>query len=155
MATQVTEAPSEIQSVNFVKDVLIEAPVEITWEAVLAEIGPEGEMPDGKPFPMKIETWPGGRWYRDLGNSAGHFWGHVQVIKPPALLELCGPMFMSFPAANHLQYRLTAEGSATRLKVTHRAMGHIPKEFRENMGLGWEHGFKRIGEIAARMKGKK
>jgi len=37
MATQVTEAPSEIQSVNFVKDVLIEAPVEITWEAVLAE----------------------------------------------------------------------------------------------------------------------
>ena len=49
-------------------------------------------------FPMVIEPWPGGRWYRDLGNNAGHLWGHVQVIKPPTLLELCGPMFMSFPA---------------------------------------------------------
>ena len=41
---------------------------------------------------MKIEPWPGGRWYRDLGNNAGHLWGHVQVIKPPTLLEICGPL---------------------------------------------------------------
>ena len=81
---------------------------------------------DGKPFPMKIEPWPGGRWYRDLGNNSGHFWGHVQVIKPPTLLEITGPMPMSYPAINHLQYRLKAEGKRTRLTLHHRAMGLIP-----------------------------
>ena len=48
-------------------------------------------------MPMKIEPWPGGRWYRDLGNDNGHFWGHVQAIKQPTLLEIYGPLFMSYP----------------------------------------------------------
>jgi hypothetical protein len=108
-------------------------------------------MPGGKPFPMVIERWPGGRWYRDLGDNAGHLWGHVQVIKPPTLLELTGPMFMSFPGINHIQYRLTADGDGTRLKFTHRAMGPIPEEVREGVGHGWEFRMGRIGEIAARL----
>ena len=41
-------------------------------------------------MPFKLEAWPGGRWFRDLGNNAGHLWGHVRVIKPPALLEISG-----------------------------------------------------------------
>ena len=32
--------------------------------------------------------------------------GFVQVIKPPTLLEIHGPMFMSYPVAGHLQIRL-------------------------------------------------
>jgi len=97
---------------------------------------------------MKLEAWPGGRWFRDLGNNAGHFWGHVQVIKPPTMLELCGPMPMSYPAINHLQYKLTADGAGTRLSFTHRAMGLIAKEFREGMGEGWGFKLQRIVEIA-------
>jgi hypothetical protein len=108
-------------------------------------------MPGGKPFPMVIEPWPGGRWYRDLGDNAGHLWGHVQVIKPPTLLELCGPMFMSFPGLNHVQYRLTADGEVTRLKFAHRAMGPLPDEVRENVGHGWDYGLGRISEIAERL----
>jgi uncharacterized protein YndB with AHSA1/START domain len=141
----------EIQAINILKDIEIAAPPEIAFEAVLEELGPAGEMPGGKPFPMVIEPWPGGRWYRDLGDKAGHFWGHVQVIKPPTLLELCGPMFMSYPAINHVQYRLTAEGDGTRLKLTHRAFGPIPPEVREGAGEGWDHGLKRIREIAERL----
>ena len=124
MATSVAEP--EIQTIHILKEIEIAAPLEIAFEAVLEELGPASEMPDGKPFPMVIEPWPGGRWYRDLGNNAGHLWGHVQVIKPPTLLELCGPMFMSFPALNHVQYRLTAEGDGTRLKFTHRGDGPDP-----------------------------
>ena len=45
-------------------------------------------------------------------------------------------MFMSFPAVNHVQYRLTADGDGTRLKFTHRAMGPIPDEVREGVGTG-------------------
>jgi hypothetical protein len=141
----------EIQTISISREIEIAAPIAIAFKAILEEIGPGGEMPDGRPFPMVIEPWPGGRWYRDLGDNAGHLWGHVQVIKPPTLLELSGPMFMSFPAANHVQYRLTAEGDGTRLKFTHGAMGPIPDEFRANVGSGWEYKIKRINEIATRL----
>ena len=137
-----------VHTIEIRKEETIEAPIEIAWEAVLDQLGPEGQMPGGKQFPMKLEAWPGGRWFRDLGNNAGHFWGHVQVIKPPTMLELCGPMPMSYPAINHLQYKLTADGAGTRLSFTHRAMGLIAKEFREGMGEGWGFKLQRIVEIA-------
>jgi hypothetical protein len=95
MSTDIVE--QDIQVISILKEVEVAAPIEIAFEAVLEKLGPGGEMPGGKPFPMVIEPWPGGRWYRDLGDNSGHLWGHVQVIKPPALLELCGPMFMSQP----------------------------------------------------------
>jgi uncharacterized protein YndB with AHSA1/START domain len=151
----------EIQTLDYAKEVVIAAPIEITWDAVLAELGPEGEMPDGdhgkgKPFPFVFEPWPGGRWFRDLGEKTGHLWGHVQVIKPPKLLELFGPCYISYPATNHIQYRLTAEGdNRTRLKITNRAFGYMPKDFMVGVEQGWEYGLKRIGEIAARMMSKR
>jgi uncharacterized protein YndB with AHSA1/START domain len=140
-----------IHTINISKDVQIAAPIEITFEAVLEELGPGSEMPDGRPFPMKIEPWPGGRWYRDLGENSGHLWGHVQVIKPPALLEIRGPMFMSYPVINFVRYRLTADGGGTRLKITHQAFGQIPAQDREGVQEGWAHGLKRIRELAERL----
>ena len=144
----------EIQAINILKDIEIAAPPGIAFEAVLEELGPAGEMPGGKPFPMTIEPWPGGRWYRDLGNNSGHLWGHVQVIKPPTLLEICGPLMMSYPATNHLQYRLTAEGGGTRLAFLHRGMGSIQPEHLDGMPKGWQYWLERIRELAERKNRK-
>jgi uncharacterized protein YndB with AHSA1/START domain len=141
-----------LQTLNVVKEIDIDAPIDIAWEAVLAEMGPESMMGEGNPFPMKLEAFPGGRWFRDLGEGVGHLWGHVQVIKPPKLLELTGPMFMSYPAMNHLQYRLTPTGDRTSLKLTHRAVGLIEKEHREGVNEGWDYFARRIADIAARLK---
>jgi uncharacterized protein YndB with AHSA1/START domain len=146
-------ATSERQSVETLeihREIEVAAPIEITFEAVLDELGPEGKMPDGRSLAMKIEPWPGGRWYRDLGNNAGHLWGHVQVIKPPTLLEICGPMPMSYPALNHVQYRLKAEGTSTRITFLHRAMGLITPDHRDGMPKGWQHWLERIRELAER-----
>jgi hypothetical protein len=151
MSMSMSSIELEIQTFTISREIKIAASIEIAFQAMLEEIGPGGEMPGGKPFPMVIEQWPGGRWYRDLGDNAGHLWGHVQVIKPPTLLELCGPMFMSFPSLNHVQYRLTAEGDVTRLKFTHQAMGPIPEHVREGVGHGWDYGLNRIAEIASRL----
>ena len=149
MATDVME--QELVQTFFVrKEIDIAAPIEITFEAVLDQLGSESQMPDGRPFPMKFEPWPGGRWYRDLGNNSGHLWGHVQVIKPPRLLEICGPLMMSYPALNHLQYRLKAEGGVTRLAFLHRAMGLILLEHRDGMPEGWQHWLERIRDLAER-----
>src|SRR6266446_8207374 len=135
MKTDTSERQS-VESFEIGKEIEISAPIDIAFEAMLDELGPEGQMPGGKPFPMKIEPWPGGRWYRDLGNNAGHLWGHVQVIKPPTLLEICGPMMMSYPAANHIQYRFTAQGAGTRLSFVHRGMGLISAQHRDGMPKG-------------------
>jgi uncharacterized protein YndB with AHSA1/START domain len=132
------------------KEIDIAAPIDITWEAVLDQLGPESQQTDGLGLSMKIEPWPGGRWYRDLGNNTGHLWGHVQVIKPPTLLEIWGPLMMSYPAVNHVQYRLKSEGSGTRLTLLHRAMGLILNEHRDGMLKGWEHFTDRFREVAER-----
>ncbi len=131
----------------------IAAPIEIVFETLLEHLGPLNATPDF-PLPMRLEPWPGGRWYRDLGNDAGHLWGHVQVIKPPTLLEICGPFFMSYPAIGHVQYRLAAEGKVTRLKLIHRAIGQIPPGTQEGAGQGLGHWFARVREAAERRASK-
>jgi uncharacterized protein YndB with AHSA1/START domain len=112
-------------------------------------MGPENEVPGAGPMPMKLEAWPGGRWYRDLGNNSGHFWGHVQAIKPPTLLEICGPLFMSYPALSNVQYRLTESNGITHLRFTHRAMAQISHSAQIQEGWthireGWENLIQRI-----------
>jgi uncharacterized protein YndB with AHSA1/START domain len=154
MTTNVAES-QEVHAFEIRKEIEIEAPVEIAFQAVLDELGPEGQMMDGKSLSMKLEPWPGGRWYRDLGNNTGHLWGHVQVIKPPTLLEIVGPMPMSYPAVNHVQYRLKANGGGTVLTFAHRAMGLITPKHRDGMPEGWEHWLERIRETAERKAHKK
>jgi uncharacterized protein YndB with AHSA1/START domain len=144
-----------VETLHIVLEIDIDAPLEIAFDALLAELGPECSMPDGTPMPFKLEAWPGGRWFRDLGDNAGHFWGHVQVIKPPKLIEICGPMFMSYPAHNFIQYRLVPEGSGTHLTMTHRAIGLIPADHAEGVSTGWSHMLDRMKQIAeSRQKGR-
>ncbi|HVJ82929.1 MAG TPA: SRPBCC domain-containing protein [Planctomycetia bacterium] len=145
----IAEAAGEgISILNITKEIEIAAPVEIAWAATLAELGPENEMPDGTKFQMVFEAWPGGRWFRDLGNGAGHLWGHVQVIKPTTLIEIRGPLFMSYPAVNFMQYRFAPEGAGTKLKLLHRAMGLIPEEHKTGVHAGWTHWMERIRMLA-------
>jgi uncharacterized protein YndB with AHSA1/START domain len=141
----------EVRTFEVVKEERIAASLEIVFESILEQIGPYNETPDGTSLAMKLEAWPGGRWYRDLGKDTGHFWGHVQAIKPPSLLEICGPLFMSFPAISNVQYRLTEEGGLTRLKFVHRAMGLIPPEVIEgerSVHTGWNYLLTKIRERA-------
>ncbi len=148
-----TSTPEQaIQTLEVTKEEKIAAPIEVVFETLLEHLGPLNETGEASPLPMKLEPWPGGRWYRDLGNNTGHLWGHVQVIKPPTLLEICGPLFMSYPAISHLQYRLTAESGVTRLTLAHRAIGQIPPDHREGVGRGWSHILTKVREGAERRK---
>jgi hypothetical protein len=76
------------------QEIKVSATLEDTFAALLEQIGTGNETPEGQAMPMTIEPWPGGRWYRDLGEGNGHLWGHVQAIKRPTLLEITGPLFM-------------------------------------------------------------
>jgi hypothetical protein len=137
MLSSVSE--TAIQTLEVKKEIEIAARIDVVFETILEQMGPYMETPGTGPMPMKLEPWPGGRWFRDLGNNAGHLWGHVQSFKPPTLLEIHGPLFMSSPAVSHLLYRLTSEGGATRIKFSHRAIGQIAPEYLDGLSVdsGW------------------
>ena len=133
---------------NLEKEIHVHATLEATFEALLEQMGPYNEGPDGTPIPMRIEAWPGGRWYRDLGNDNGHFWGHVQAIKRPTLLEIAGPLFASHPFVSNVQYRLSEHEGGTLIRFHHIAMGIIPENLRAGVGGGWQHLLDRIRKSA-------
>lgn len=146
-----------IQSLEVVKEELIAAPIGVVFEAILEQMGPSNETPEGTPLPMKLEAWPGGRWLRDLGENTGHYWGTVQSIKPPVLLEIHGPLFMSGPAISNVMYRLEEEGGETRLKFSHRAIGFIPTQLMDgvNVNRGWSSLLTRVRTASEKKGGAK
>ena len=129
--------------VNISQEIQVQASLEVTFATLLEQMGPENETPEQR-MPMKLEAWPGGRWYRDLGDGNGHFWGHVQAIKRPTLLEITGPLFMSYAVTNNLQYRLSENAGGTLIKFHHIALGVIPDEHKQGMGKGWKHIHERL-----------
>lgn len=130
--------------VRITKEVRVKASLEATFGALLEELGPYHQVADDRPLPMKLEAWPGGRWYRDLGDQNGHFWGNVQAIKRPTLLEITGPLFMSNAAVSNIQYRLSAVDGGTLISFVHSAMGLIPEEHRTGMESGWSYSIERV-----------
>jgi hypothetical protein len=65
-------------------------------------------------------------------------WGHVQVVKAPVLLELSGPLFMSYPALNHLEVKLEQRPGGTHVDFRHRAIGCIDAAHRKGVATGWK-----------------
>ena len=133
------ERTIEDMTLSIAQEIQVRATLEATFAALLEQIGSQNVTPDGKPMPLKIEPWPGGRWYRDLGGEDGHFWGNVQAIKRPTLLEITGPLFMSYPVISNVQYRLSEKDGGTLITFRHTAFGFIQDEHRGGVGKGWTH----------------
>lgn len=121
------------------QEIRVRASLDVTFAALLDQLGPLNERPDGAAMPLKLEPWPGGRWFRDLGDGDGHLWAHVQAIKRPTLIELCGPLFMSHPVANNVQYRLSEEGGETLIKFRHSGFGLVQDEHKKGVATGWSY----------------
>jgi Activator of Hsp90 ATPase homolog 1-like protein len=130
------------------QEIHVQAPLDVTFATLLEQLGPYNEVTDGSQMPMKIEPWPGGRWFRDLGDGNGHFWGHVQAIKRPTLLEISGPLFMSYPAVSNVQYRLAESDGGTLIKFHHKALGLILEDHRRGVSSGWNHIHERVRKRA-------
>ncbi len=119
------------------QSVEIKAAIGDVFKGVLYRLGEGNAKPDGESMQMILEQWAGGRWFRDRGDGLQHLWGHLQVIKPPVLIELSGPMFMSYPAINHLEFKLDEIAGGTRVNLRHRAIGLIQQDHREGVTEGW------------------
>jgi len=67
MAATVTE--QTVHMLEFLKEEEIAAPIDVVFETILEEM--ERLEGQGGTMPMKLEAWPGGRWFRDLGMARG------------------------------------------------------------------------------------
>lgn len=123
----------------------ITSDIEHVFRSVLYRLGEGFANPQGESLQMVLEQWPGGRWFRDRGNGIGHLWGHVQVIKPPVLLELSGPLFMSYPALNHIEVKLEQRLGGTRVNLRHRAIGFLDPAHKD-VTVGWKYMLDRLAE---------
>jgi Activator of Hsp90 ATPase homolog 1-like protein len=137
----------EDTTIHIAQEIEVRASIDVAFAALLDQLGPFNETEVDKPMPMKLEAWPGGRWYRDLGNNNGHYWGTVQAIKKPTLLEIWGPLFMSNPVTNNIQYRLKESGGVTLITFRHQAFGLILEEYRKSKE-GWNHIHERLRQRA-------
>jgi hypothetical protein len=130
------------------ESVLVEAPKEAVYHAVLACLRAFPGEHEGDVLHFTLEEWPGGRWFRDLGPGQGHLWGFVQAIKPPSLIEIHGPMFMSYAVAGNLIVRLTPADNGTTLSLRHQVFGVFPEDYRAGMAEGWAHWVQTVASEA-------
>jgi hypothetical protein len=126
-------------TLDITQSIDIKADIGDVFRSVVRRLGEGSTHPNGESMQMTLEEWPGGRWFRDRGNGVGHLWGHVQVIKAPVLLELSGPMFMSYPALNHVEVKLEQRTGGTHVDLRHRAIGFIDPQHRQGVTVGWKH----------------
>lgn len=121
------------------QEAVINGPIDDVFKGVIYRFGKGSTTPDGASMQLDIEEFAGGRWIRDRGDGVQHLWGHVQVIKAPTLLELSGPMFMSYPALNHIEIKLEEADGGTKIMFRHRALGLLDAQHREGVKDGWKH----------------
>jgi len=153
-----TEQTLENLTLTINQEIHVQAPLDVTFAALLEQLGPGNQTTDGKPLSMKIEPWPGGRWYRDLGEGNGHFWANVKAIVRPTLLEFVGPLFASFPFVSNVQYRLSEADGGTLITFRHTALGFMPDEHKAGMNQGWAYMIERVrkqAEAASKSAGDK
>ena len=149
-----TETALDNLTLNIQTEIHVKASLETTFEVLLEELSTSLINGQSVPMAMKLEPWPGGRWYRDLGENNGHWWGNVQAIKRPTLLEISGPLFMSYPVTNNLQYRLSEEKDGTLISFHHTAMGLISEDHRKGVTGGWAQIHERVKKHAESLHAK-
>lgn len=131
-------------TLNVTEEMRVRASIDTTFAALLEELGPENRGMHDAPMPMVLEAWPGGRWFRDLGDGNGHNWGHVQAIRRPSLIEISGPLMMSFPVTSNVQYRLSESNGETVITLRHTALGLFPDGYKLPLSQGWQAIFTRL-----------
>jgi hypothetical protein len=148
-----TEQRIEDLTLTVTQEIHVNAPLETTFAALLEQLTAGNERPDGTPMPLKLEPWPGGRWFRDLGDGNGHYWATVQSIKKPTLLEFAGPLFMSYPVSNNVQYRLSEVPGGTLIQFRHSGFGLIQDDHRKGVNTGWSYMHEQARLRAERARG--
>jgi len=83
-----------------------------------------------------IEPGVGGRWMQ-AWDSGGALFGTFTVWDPPHVLVVSGPLAMTKPAHNRLEFELVPADTGTKVWVRHQAYGDFDADTPEIYANGW------------------
>lgn len=83
-----------------------------------------------------IEARVGGRFTQEWDNG-GMLFGEFTVWDPPSLIVLRGPLTMTRPVLNTVEFLFEPAPDGTHLSVTHRAVGDLEAGDRDLYESGW------------------
>ena len=122
----------DLESLTFKieQEIRVKASLEVTFNALIEQLGPALKRTTARPCHSSLKLGRAAAGIRDLGDGNGHCWATVQAIKRPTLLEFSGPLMMSYPVANNVQYRLSEQDGETLIKFCHAALETFPRTTR-------------------------
>ena len=114
------------------------------------------QAPPPTPAPAPARRIPVNKWIVTISISFGTLMGaidssivnvalpHIRGAVGATLLEITGPLMMSFAVASNVQYRLKETDGGTLITLRHSSLGLFPDGFRDALGQGWRHVFDRV-----------
>lgn len=84
-----------------------------------------------------LEPEVGGRWMQTWDNG-GALFANVLLIDPPRLLRVGGPLAMTRPAHNVVDFAFEPITDGTTLTVSHRGYGELEDEAGQMYLAGWQ-----------------
>ncbi len=130
------------RSMQIEQELTIHAPPAKVFAALTQEIGAWWGRPyvhdDGRVRALRLEPAVGGRFFEDWGDGDGALYAWVSAIRAPEELVLAGPFGMGGHCHSVVRFRLEAAGGATRLALSHRAVGELEEEHEARYRAGWE-----------------
>ena len=143
---QPSAAPA-LNAIQIEQEVRIEAPPNRVFEALTQDVAAWWGAPylhNQQATDIVLEPRVGGRMFEVWGEGKGKqedegaLWAVVTAIERNKQLTLSGPMGMSGAVSGSIAYVLEPAGkSATTLKLSHRAIGEVTEEARQNYTFGW------------------
>lgn len=130
-----------LHGVHIEQEVTINAPVAQVFDALTNQVSAWWGAPyliTDAPQAIIFEPKVGGRLYESSVNGEGALWATVTAIKANEWLELTGPIGMSGAVHSVVSFILEPGDKATRLKLSHRAIGELSEETQANYGAGWQ-----------------
>ena len=125
------------------RQVLIEAPKERVWQALVHEadswfVGEGGPGPADKTF--RVEARVGGLMYEDWGDGNGLLWGHVILCNAPEALHVAGDCSPQWGGPNRgiMIWELSEAEGVTTLKFEHALYGNVSDETCASYDGGWK-----------------
>jgi uncharacterized protein YndB with AHSA1/START domain len=128
------------------REILIEAPPEVVWSVITEAEHLSGWFGDS----AEIDLRPGGRMALGWDNTGGRVHGRVERVEPPRVFSF---RWIRDEEGNAtlVEFSLSAEGDATRLKVVESGFRELawPEERKQKDADGHRDGWQQeLGELA-------
>lgn len=142
MPTQATIETGSVRvsSLEIEQEVTIQAPPERVFDALTSEVGNWWSHAfDDAPKAILLEPRVGGRFHEVWGDEEGALYATVTRLRRPSELRLAGPFGMSRPVQGVIAFALEPleGGRATRLRLSHRAIGDLDDDTERTYDAGW------------------